>query len=112
MLAELNLRNILCPLRSHSIKTSSTELSHNSHKISTRIVQDGTFVVNLDYESCSPPRVTALPDQGFDILFSVICFFQVGVWVLVLTTFIIQDRFMSPKQGDNILPTEEGETCI
>lgn len=32
--------------------------------------------------------------------------------MLVLTMFVMQDRFNFLRQGDNILPIEDGETCI
>lgn len=71
--------------------------------------------MNLDYESwCNAfcPELQGPLCEEFDQLFGSGCFFQVGSWMLVLTTFIIQDRFNPPAQRDDGLPKEDNKTCI
>ncbi|DBA13175.1 TPA_asm: L polymerase [finepatterned puffer bornavirus] len=116
VLSELNLKkHIMEYFRTHTMTTSATQLSHILDKVSMQITSKNAFVINLDFESwCNTfrPELQQPICEELDRMFGSGAFFQVGSWIPLATTFLVQDRHNSPKQDENGLPTEDGSTCM
>nr|DBA13195.1 TPA_asm: L polymerase [Wuhan sharpbelly bornavirus] len=116
VLAELNVKKEIMPyIRTHSMTTGATQLSHILDRVAQQITSRNAFVINLDYETwCNtfrPEFQQPICDQ-FDRMFRSGCFFQTGCWMPAGTMFIMQDRFNPPRQGAYGLPVEDGQTCV
>ncbi|DBA13183.1 TPA_asm: L polymerase [little skate bornavirus] len=116
VLCELNLKKSIMPLlRTHSMTTGSTQLAHILDKISMRLQRQDAFVINLDYESwCNAfrPEIQMPLCGELDRMFGSGAIYQVGCYIPLATTFLVQDRFNAPRQHEDQDPVEDSETCV
>lgn len=116
VLSELNLKkHIIEYFQIHTMTTSAIQLSHILDKVSMQITGKNVFVVNLDFESwCNSfrPELQQALCEELDRMFNSGTFFQIGSWIPLATTFLVQDRFNVPGQDENGYPIEDGQTCM
>ncbi|ATY47612.1 L [Jungle carpet python virus] len=116
VVSELNLKNRIMPyINTHSMTMTSTRLSHVLIKLSKVSSSGENFVINLDYSSwCNyfRPEVQHDTCKVIDSLLGSGRFYQLGSILPRYLTFVVQDKFNPPQQGDDHHPVEDSRTCV
>ncbi|ATY47618.1 L [Southwest carpet python virus] len=116
VVSELNLKNRIMPyINTHSMTMTSTRLSHVLIKLSKVSSSGKNFVINLDYSSwCNyfRPEVQHDTCKIIDNVLGSGRFYQLGSILPRYLTFIIQDKFNPPQQGEDLHPIEDHRTCV